>query len=642
VDSRPFLERIDGLYGDSENGLWPILETPVKTATVVGFDYHVRVLCQRMNQHAVGWHFEGFPSSRSGLVRALASLARADILIRVGGPLPHSSLAAVARLRGIPIVVIWAGTDVLTLLRNPSLLTESQRCEVVHLAVAPWLVEELSKVGIRARYLPIMGVEGAADAPSSPRQPYVLTYLPEPRRQFYGRDFVYDVARGLPEMKFLVVGAGEQDPEAPPNVRYLGWRGGLNDLYDQSFAILRVPEHDGMSLVVLEALARGRFVLWRYQLPGVCTVSTPEEALTYLSKLWADQQRNPVRYNTEGVSFIRERYEAGKVARGLGEYLELVVQETASQLQKRRVAIVGHDLFCADVARLASALPVGWHGQVLHFQTKIEHLCSLIQLARADVLYSIGQPVPAKTVQLLIRLFRKPRVVHWVGSDITLLKSRPQMRRQFNLVGTLHIAEIEWEVEDLRSLGIEAAIAPLPPRLSNGPVLPALPEIFTILAYLPRERTAFYGGREVELLIRDFLGKPVRFIIVGGGVVEAPPGAPVENVGWTHTLAEVYARSTALVRFTSNDGLALMVLEALAMGRHVLWTKSFPFVRKVTTYDELKGGVADLFERHCAGQLTPQWEASQYIRTGYDPAMCLQGLVARWEAAARPRCKRQF
>jgi hypothetical protein len=613
----------------------------VKTAVVVGFDYHVRALCQRINRYASGWRFVPYPSSRSGLVRALARLASADILIRVGGPLPHSSLMALARLRGIPVVIIWAGTDALILSRNPSLLNESQKCEVIHLAVAPWLVDELNAAGIRARYLPIIGVEGTAAAPSSPRQPYVLTYLPEPRREFYGRDFVYEVARGLPDMRFLAVGAGEQDAEAPPNVRYLGWRGNLNELYDQAFAILRVPEHDGMSLVVLEALARGRFVLWRYQLPGVHTVSTPEEARVYLTQLWEEQQRDAKRYNAAGVAFIRDRYEAGKVARDLGQFFNSLLAENAIRRQRSQVAIVGHDLFCAEVAHFTNDLPTKWHAQVLQFKTKIEHVSALLQLARADVLYSIGQPMLGKTVSAVTRLLGKPRVVHWVGSDIRLLESRPQLRRDLNGPRMAHIAEIEWEVEELRSLGIEAAIAPLPPRLSNGPVLPVLPEIFTVLAYLPRERTAFYGGREVELLIRDFSGKPVRFIIVGGGVVEAPAGAPVENLGWTHALAEVYARSTVLVRFTSNDGLALMVLEALAMGRHVLWTKSFPFVQKVATYEELKRGLADLFDRHCAGQLTPQWEASQYIRTGYDPAMCIQGLVARWEAVARPRRKRQ-
>jgi glycosyltransferase involved in cell wall biosynthesis len=594
-----------------------------------------------MNRYAAGWRFVPYPSSRSGLVRALARSASADILIRVGGPLPHDTLMGLARLRGIPVVVIWAGTDVLSLLRNPSALSESKKCEPIHLAVAPWLVDELNATGIRARYMPIIGVENITAAAKGVRVPYLLTYLPEPRREFYGRDFVYEVARGLPEMRVLVVGGGGQDPKAPPNVRYLGWRPDLNDLYEQSFAIVRFPEHDGMSLLVLEALARGRFVIWKYPLPGVTTVSTPEGARNALSKLWEAQQRDTGLYNAEGVSFIREKYEARKVARNLGQFLDSVVSENAVQLKRRRVVILGHDLFCANVARLTNELPTGWHARVLHFRTTLERCYSLIHLARADVLYTIGQPILGRAIAAVTRLGGKPRVVHWVGADIRLLMSRPQLRVLLCARRLLHVAEIEWEVEELRSLGIQAVIAPLPPRLSNGPVLPALPEIFTILAYLPRERTAFYGGREVELLIRDFSGKPVRFIIVGGGMVEAPPGVSVENLGWTHALAEVYARSTVLVRFTSNDGLALMVLEALAMGRHVLWTKSFPFVQKIATYDELKRGLADLFDRHCAGQLTPQWEASQYIRTGYDPAMCIQGLVARWEAVARPRRKRQ-
>lgn len=192
-------------------------------------------------------------------------------------------------------------------------------------------------------------------------------------------------------------------------------------------------------------------------------------------------------------------------------------------------------------------------------------------------------------------------------------------------------------VEELREFGIEATIAPLPPRLPRDVTIGPLPDLFTVLLYLPRTRGDFYGRREYERLIRAFTGKNVRFLVVGGGEVYAPPEADVVRLGWCSSLQPIYKNATALIRFTKHDGLSLMTLEALRLGRYVLWSQTFPYVTAVHNYQEIEDAIAALFDRHEAGTLEPQYEAGHYVAETYDRQRCVKTIVEQWELASVPK-----
>src|SRR5579864_800662 len=383
-----------------------------------------------MNAHSMSWRFLSFPSSRAGLLRALFKLRTADALIKFGGPAPHAILRSVARAFKIPIFVIWAGSDVTLAADHPNKIPQAQRTESTHLVVAPWLADELKRAGFKAQYIPVIGVKPNVGA-AIPRDEFsILSYLPEPRRDFYGRAHVYDVARRMPEATFMIVGSGSPDPSAPPNVRFFGWLSDITPILDRCSVLLRVPDHDGMSLVVLEALARGRFVAWKYGLPGVTKVATPNDTLNYLTEVRARLAADPQAYNSAGMEFVASKYDEQNVARGVESFLtEQIRKKKQIQVGSRQVVISGLDIFATDLSELNNRLQTGWTSQVLQFETRYEMVGSLLNLARADVLHTVGTPILGRAMGLVASVLRKPRVMHWVGSDIAVARRNSRVAK---------------------------------------------------------------------------------------------------------------------------------------------------------------------------------------------------------------------
>jgi hypothetical protein len=384
-----------------------------------------------------------------------------------------------------------------------------------------------------------------------------------------------------------------------------------------------------MSLIVLEALARGRFVAWKYAIPGVRQVRTPDDTFHHLSELHARHAVGQLGLNLEGFSYISAAYEEHQVSVGVEHFFETTVQAASRRISSsRQIAISGLDVFAADVADANNNLGTDWDAQVLQFDTKYDIASSLYRLARCNVWYTVGTPSVGRSLQVVADLFRKPRVMHWVGTDIEVARRNPKILDGLRGSSVTHLTEVEWEADDLRALGIRAEIAPLPPRFSCEDSVPPLPTDFTLLTYLPPSRTEFYGSKELEIIIRVFRDRPIKFLIVGGTKIDTPPGVALENLGWCYSLNDIYSRSSVLLRFTPRDGLSLMVLEALAFGLHILWTKSFPFVKQVTSVEAIIEALNQLLDLHQKGELKPQSDAVQFVRTMYDRKRCIDRIAA--------------
>lgn len=247
----------------------------------------------------------------------LPGLLWADTVYHVyGTDINRVVLLRLAKLLKKKIILHWIGTDVLEAAQIYEKEGRVLNADYPHvdLAVAEHLCRELSQIGIAAKEVPIIPVGMKFEILPIPERHGVLSYIPEFRQEFYGIDLLRQLARRFPEVPFYVVAnTGAQDPGDLPNVHYTGllcWEE-LKKVYEKCSILLRYPRHDGLPVMLLEAMGLGRQVVYRYPFPGAHTPAgdSPEEVAAVLEKLLS----SPPAVNQEGADYVRQRYNEGNL-----------------------------------------------------------------------------------------------------------------------------------------------------------------------------------------------------------------------------------------------------------------------------------------------------------------------------------------
>jgi hypothetical protein len=227
---------------------------------------------------------------------------RADLLVVIGygtlGPQPFTTRQlALAVALGTPLVRVWVGTDVLFCLEDPAakdVALRLGRCASAQVAVAPHLVRELASLGVTAGYAPSLTDLAFHDISLAERHVPrgVLVYLPSERREFYGGTLVLEAARRLPQMTFHIVADDEHALAGEPNVVSHGWVEDLSGIWEEVGCVLRVTAHDGLPRMVLEALARGKHVIYGWPLDGCVYARDVDAVVASLERIDAAEAPN--------------------------------------------------------------------------------------------------------------------------------------------------------------------------------------------------------------------------------------------------------------------------------------------------------------------------------------------------------------
>jgi hypothetical protein len=226
------------------------------------------------------------------------------------------SLAAACLLRK-KLVWHWIGTDVVRYRQRGGVAgwlgrVLARRAASLHLADSPELAEELKNLGIRADIVRLLPASIQADPVPLPDTFRVLAYWVEARRRFYGGDIVLELAGQMPEVEFRIVGSDGYGAPQMPNVRYLGRCSAMDEVYADVSVLVRLPEHDSLSAMVLEALARGRYVIYNRDFPGCHRADSRPQVCRALEDIRAKTEPN-----WEGARFVRENFSLGNEASAL-------------------------------------------------------------------------------------------------------------------------------------------------------------------------------------------------------------------------------------------------------------------------------------------------------------------------------------
>lgn len=270
-------------------------------------------------------------------------------------------------------------------------------------------------------------------------------------------------------------------------------------------------------------------------------------------------------------------------------------------------------------------------------------LLRLRALRHTDVLVRVGFRPGAGTVRgrafdaLLAAATvgaRARRAFFWIGTDVdnTLKQasSGASMARFRRLVlNATNVADGFGLRDELRALGVAASVAWMPPRYANrSPELPALPDRFTVLSYLPDARHEFYGSRVLLEAARRL--PDVRFRIASGTgswAIDVPGN--VEFLGRVPDIRPLMRDASCLARIVEHDGTSGMVLEALTYGRAVIYSSPFPHTTHVPFGDTeaFEYAVLALMPGGSAAFVSPDAEAATWAQAASDEAECWTTLL---------------
>lgn len=202
------------------------------------------------------------------------ALNEVDIVYNVYTEQGFYKRAFFAHILGKKVVTHWIGTDVYNLVQKN---TDVRRLSVVdkHIVCFKELQKRLKENGIDAPIVPITPFNMHLDLCPLPTQHAVMIYMPDGREGSYGYDEFVEVFQRFSELDFYVV-ANTQETlfDRFDNVHVMGWldQGEMEKLYEKITILLRIHRSDGLSMMVLEALAKGREVIWNQEyelsLPG--------------------------------------------------------------------------------------------------------------------------------------------------------------------------------------------------------------------------------------------------------------------------------------------------------------------------------------------------------------------------------------
>ena len=251
------------------------------------------------------------------IVKIVEKIRDADLVYWISGPGPSIRNLPLLVQHKPKLLVHWIGTDVLKYNCWPRkyLLTVPRRLlrilhelkGVVHLAVSPWL-DELESFGIRADLFPITSVDPArmsCDADGIARTIDFLSYVPLHRFGFYGGDKIIRLARHLPDTCFSLIVPDVTDvderslPPHPSNVAFIGKVpfSQMREFYLRSKCFLRLTEHDGLSLSILESMFYNLRVFWTYKFPHTVHVDKFDGLHQVLANVLLNWQPNEAGHN---------------------------------------------------------------------------------------------------------------------------------------------------------------------------------------------------------------------------------------------------------------------------------------------------------------------------------------------------------
>ncbi|MBX7201950.1 MAG: hypothetical protein K1X77_02675 [Bacteroidia bacterium] len=288
---------------------------------VVGLPFFAQRLVSDLCRDVNGFTFRAYDTyySKSDKVKFALHLPFTDLVLSFNGVSDYSGSMELAMKMRKKICFQWQGTDVMLASErhHNGTLNRKYIDYGTHIAVAPWLSEELKQINIHAPTLDFKWIDPIDNLPPI-SELSAYTYLAEGRENFYGLQEVLQLATRHHEIVFKIVGSKGHGIHCPKNVQFLGWLNAvqMKDLRIHSPVYLRLTEHDGFSNAVLEAQSVGNEVIWTY--PGLhCHHVSKESVFEVFTQVLESLKARSLSRNNESMNYIRTHHSRTKIINDL-------------------------------------------------------------------------------------------------------------------------------------------------------------------------------------------------------------------------------------------------------------------------------------------------------------------------------------
>jgi hypothetical protein len=263
------------------------------------------------NQDGVRFVFCNTYQSKLDQIKFLLLLPFAKAVISMNGVSDKSgSLSWVLRLKK-KLIMQWMGTDILNALKHQQEgnIYRAYLDYATHWVDASWLKDEVEQLGVKAELVQFKKVEPVVLTKGF-LELELITYIPEARKGFYGLDQIIELAYAFPQLKFHLFGMNKGNHTLPSNVHCHGWTSEKEflDKMRQCAVFIRLTEHDGNSLSVIQALNKGCEVVWNYPAPHVHYTANPSQNKKALQEALEQVSLRNLTPNTDNHTYVQNVY----------------------------------------------------------------------------------------------------------------------------------------------------------------------------------------------------------------------------------------------------------------------------------------------------------------------------------------------
>lgn len=243
-------------------------------------------------------------------IKFFFALFTADVVLSMNGVTDKSGSLDWAILLKKKIWMQWQGTDVLTAIKRKKQgnITLKYIDKSYQSTDAEWLRDELESINIKCE---INHFKWTNYKKLTDKFPAIsaYSYMLEGKEAFYGWGRLEHLAINNPDIEFKIVGTSGKRLKHYKNIHFLGWvnKDIFEKIRNETPIFIRLPEHDGYSESVIDALAAGNEILWSINHPN-CYYAIEKNDLFVFNEILSKLKNNGIKRNMDNIEFAYSNF----------------------------------------------------------------------------------------------------------------------------------------------------------------------------------------------------------------------------------------------------------------------------------------------------------------------------------------------